>query len=74
MELKDQDIPGPKRDFIGYGRHQPQVVWPDHANVVVNLVVNYEDGSEYALNKGNVWFTRRIDIARWWLDHHHEFV
>jgi peptidoglycan/xylan/chitin deacetylase (PgdA/CDA1 family) len=28
---------------------------------------------EYALDKGKVWFTRRIDIARWWLDHHKEF-
>jgi peptidoglycan/xylan/chitin deacetylase (PgdA/CDA1 family) len=28
---------------------------------------------EYALKKGGVWFCRRIDIARWWLDHHAEF-
>lgn len=28
---------------------------------------------EYALDKGKVWFTRRIDIARWWLGHHNEF-
>lgn len=29
---------------------------------------------EYALNLGNVWFARRIDIARWWLEHHDSFV
>jgi peptidoglycan/xylan/chitin deacetylase (PgdA/CDA1 family) len=29
---------------------------------------------EYAQAKGGVWFARRIDIARWWLDHHEEFV
>ena len=29
---------------------------------------------EHALAKGNVWFARRIDIARWWLDHHQEFA
>ena len=29
---------------------------------------------EYALVKGDVWFTRRIDIARWWLAHHGEFI
>lgn len=28
---------------------------------------------EHALGKGDVWFARRVDIARWWLDHHHEF-
>jgi peptidoglycan/xylan/chitin deacetylase (PgdA/CDA1 family) len=28
---------------------------------------------EYALTKGQVWFARRIDIARWWLEHHDEF-
>ena len=29
---------------------------------------------DYALNKGGVWFARRLDIARWWWDHHTEFV
>ena len=28
---------------------------------------------EHGLEKGDVWFARRADIARWWLDHHHEF-
>jgi peptidoglycan/xylan/chitin deacetylase (PgdA/CDA1 family) len=28
---------------------------------------------EHALAQGDVWFARRIDIARWWLDHHEEF-
>jgi peptidoglycan/xylan/chitin deacetylase (PgdA/CDA1 family) len=28
---------------------------------------------EYALNKGDVWLTRRLDIARWWLEHHEQF-
>lgn len=32
------------------------------------------DFIEYALDKGKVWFTRRLDIARWWLDHHEGFV
>jgi peptidoglycan/xylan/chitin deacetylase (PgdA/CDA1 family) len=27
----------------------------------------------HALGKGDVWFARRDEIARWWLDHHHEF-
>lgn len=29
---------------------------------------------EYALEKGDVWFARRIDIARWWLEHSEEFA
>ncbi len=32
------------------------------------------DFVEYALGKGDVWFTRRIDIARWWLEHYEEFA
>ncbi len=27
------------------------------------------DFIEYALNKGDVWFARRKDIAHWWVDH-----
>ena len=29
---------------------------------------------EYAERKGEVWFCRRIDIARWWHAHHAEFI
>src|SRR2546428_4125345 len=53
MELIDQDVPGPKRDFVGYGRRQPKVVWPNNAKVAVNLVVNYEEGSEYSKPAGD---------------------
>ena len=28
---------------------------------------------EYAMRKEKVWFCRRIDIAKWWNEHHHEF-
>ena len=28
---------------------------------------------EYALDKGDVWFAKRLDIANWWLEHHEEF-
>ena len=27
----------------------------------------------YALDRGSVWFARRLDIAEWWLEHHGEF-
>ncbi len=34
------------RDMIGYGRHLPQVHWPDNARIAVQFVLNYEEGSE----------------------------
>jgi peptidoglycan/xylan/chitin deacetylase (PgdA/CDA1 family) len=40
---------GPARDFVGYGRRIPAVRWPGDASLVVNIVVNYESGGEYAL-------------------------
>ena len=53
MKLVDQDIPGPKRDYVGYGRRPPRVVWPNEAKVAVNIVVNYEEGSEYSMAAGD---------------------
>jgi len=40
---------GPARDFVGYGPEPPAIRWPDGALLVVNLVVNYEEGAEYSL-------------------------
>jgi peptidoglycan/xylan/chitin deacetylase (PgdA/CDA1 family) len=40
------DLAGPPRDYIGYGPNPPRVRWPNDANVAVNLVINYETGSE----------------------------
>ena len=31
------------------------------------------DFIEYALEKGDVWFATRLEIANWWNEHHHEF-
>ena len=53
MQLIDEDVPGPKRDFVGYGRRPPKVVWPNNAKVALNLVVNYEEGSEYSKSAGD---------------------
>lgn len=53
MRLRDQQIPGPKRNFVGYGQHVPRVVWPHGAKVAVNIVVNYEEGSEYSMPAGD---------------------
>jgi allantoinase len=37
----------PARDFVGYGPKPPQARWPGGARVAVQLVINYEEGSEY---------------------------
>jgi len=41
------------RDFVGYGRYTPDPKWPNGNKVVVNLVVNYEEGAEYSLLDGD---------------------
>ena len=53
MPLIDQDVPGPRRDFIGHGRHTPKVVWPNDAKLALNIVVNHEEGSEYSIPAGD---------------------
>ena len=53
MELVYRDVPGPKRDLVGYGPNPPRVVWPGGAALALNLVVNYEEGSEYSLPAGD---------------------
>lgn len=55
-EAQDLDRPsveGPERDLVGYGRSIPRVSWPNGAKVAVNLVVNYEEGSEYSHELGD---------------------
>ncbi len=47
-------IPGPSRDFVGYGPEPPDFDWPSGARVAINLVVNYEEGGEYSLNDDGV--------------------
>jgi len=41
------------RDLVGYGRNPPRFSWPDGARVVVNLVLVYEEGSEYSVLWGD---------------------
>ncbi|MFC3631149.1 polysaccharide deacetylase family protein [Paracoccus angustae] len=36
----------PARDFVGYGRQRPTGRWPNGSKLAVNVVVNYEEGSE----------------------------
>jgi peptidoglycan/xylan/chitin deacetylase (PgdA/CDA1 family) len=48
-----QDVPGPRRDMVGYGRHAPRVRWPNDARVAINIVINYEEGSELSHPAGD---------------------
>ena len=43
----------PARDFIGYGRNAPKVIWPNGAKVAINLVLVYEEGAEYSWLEDN---------------------
>jgi peptidoglycan/xylan/chitin deacetylase (PgdA/CDA1 family) len=42
-----------ERDLVGYGRRPPRFAWPDDARVVVNMVLVYEEGSEYSVLWGD---------------------
>lgn len=41
------------RDFVGYGRNPPDPKWPDGARLALNIVINYEEGSEPSIPDGD---------------------
>jgi allantoinase len=41
------------RDFIGYRGSPPKVEWPGRARIALNLVINYEEGSELGAVEGD---------------------
>lgn len=41
------------RDFTGYGQNPPNPGWPDGARLALNLVLNYEEGSEPSVPDGD---------------------
>jgi peptidoglycan/xylan/chitin deacetylase (PgdA/CDA1 family) len=47
------DVPGPPRELVGYGEHLPRVRWQNDAKVAVQVVVNYEEGSEKTFPMGD---------------------
>lgn len=51
-----------ERDYVGYGNNPPVLAWPTGATLAVNLVVNYEEGSEYALSHGD---ERQETLGEW---------
>jgi peptidoglycan/xylan/chitin deacetylase (PgdA/CDA1 family) len=46
-------VPGPPRELVGYGEHPPRVRWSGGAKVAVQVVVNYEEGSEKTFAMGD---------------------
>lgn len=49
----DRDVPGPRRDYVGYGSRPPRVRWPNDAALALTIAVNYEEGSEYSKPMGD---------------------
>lgn len=41
------------RDFIGYRESPPKVEWPGRARIALNMVINYEEGSELGTVEGD---------------------
>jgi peptidoglycan/xylan/chitin deacetylase (PgdA/CDA1 family) len=52
--------------MMSIGLHARYAGQPSRASAVRDFI-------EYALEKGDVWFARRLDIANWWIEHHEEF-
>ena len=46
-------IPYYRRDFVGYGRKLPDVLWPGGARVALQFVLNYEEGAERNILEGD---------------------
>ncbi len=49
----DNPVEGPPRELVGYGEHPPKVRWEKDAKVAVQIVVNYEEGSEKTFAMGD---------------------
>lgn len=58
--MSQAEIPGPRRDVVGYGGQYPKVTWPNGAKIAVSLVVNYEEGSELAVGDGDTRTERTL--------------
>lgn len=77
----EQMRPGTERNFVGYGRDVPKVRWPNGARLALNLVVNYEEGSEYNIPDGDgrnegygeIAYTMRPDVRDLSTESIHEY-
>ncbi len=53
FQTTDIAVDGPPRELVGYGEHPPKVEWEGGAKVAVQIVVNYEEGSEKSFAMGD---------------------
>jgi peptidoglycan/xylan/chitin deacetylase (PgdA/CDA1 family) len=54
MDGKNPDSnPHLARDFVGYGPTPPHPRWPGNARLALNIVINYEEGSELSFDDGD---------------------
>jgi peptidoglycan/xylan/chitin deacetylase (PgdA/CDA1 family) len=53
FQVEDLPVDGPARELVGYGEHPPQVRWDGDAKVAVQIVINYEEGSEKTFAMGD---------------------
>jgi peptidoglycan/xylan/chitin deacetylase (PgdA/CDA1 family) len=59
--MRAQDVA--PRDFRGYGLRPPAVRWPGDARVAVSLVVNVEEGAEFAVSQGDARNEQIYDLV-----------
>lgn len=53
-DLPAAEVPGPPREIVGYGEHPPSIRWRGGGvKVAIQLVVNYEEGSEKTFAMGD---------------------
>jgi allantoinase len=53
FNTEDLPVEGPARELVGYGEHPPRIRWENDAKVAVQIVVNYEEGSEKTFAMGD---------------------
>jgi len=46
-------VAGPPRELVGYGEKPPHISWPGEKRVAVQIVLNYEEGSEKSFPMGD---------------------
>jgi peptidoglycan/xylan/chitin deacetylase (PgdA/CDA1 family) len=53
FQNRDFPVEGPPRELIGYGERPPRLRWQGEARVAVQIVINYEEGSEKTFAMGD---------------------
>jgi peptidoglycan/xylan/chitin deacetylase (PgdA/CDA1 family) len=53
FQNQDVAVEGPARELVGYGENPPIVRWEGDAKVAVQIVINYEEGSEKTFAMGD---------------------